>query len=156
MRYMTLQTGQTSCSLSETWPLSSSLCLTESSQCLTITQHTEGLIDVSSWVSFSNMSITSFIRANGPIETVWSVLKRRCLSKFTKIMLRKKFSREACISTVEKEISHMEKQTFVNLCRVHYNDIGELIQKIKTDYIYPLPPDKFDYENWFHLAVQKA
>lgn len=84
---------------------------------------------------------------NGPIETVWSVLKRRCLSKFTKIMLRKKFSREACISTVEKEISHMEKQTFVNLCRVHYNDIGELIQKIKTDYIYPLPPDKSDYEN---------
>ncbi len=25
---------------------------------------------------------------NGPIESVWSVLKRMCLAKFTKLMLR--------------------------------------------------------------------
>ena len=34
---------------------------------------------------------------NGPIESVWSVLKRKCLSKFTKLMLRKRCSRETCI-----------------------------------------------------------
>ena len=78
---------------------------------------------------------------NGPIESVWSVLKPKCLSKFTKIMLRKQSTRAACIQAVEKEIQAIGRQTFVNLLRAHYNDLGELIEKIDTDYIYPLPYD---------------
>ena len=76
---------------------------------------------------------------NGPIESVWSVLKPKCHSKFTKIMLRKRSTRAACIQAVEKEIQRIGRQTFVNLLRVHYNDLGELIAKIDTDYICPLP-----------------
>ena len=76
---------------------------------------------------------------NGPIESVWSVLKPPCLRKFTKIMLRKRSSRAACIEAVEKEIQRIGRQTFVNLLRAHYNDLGELIAKIETHYVYPLP-----------------
>jgi len=76
---------------------------------------------------------------NGPIESVWSVLKPKCLSKFTKIMLRRRSSRAACIQAVEKEIQRIGRQTFVNLLRAHYNDLGELIAKIETHYVLPLP-----------------
>jgi transposase len=36
-------------------------------------------------------------KLNGPIETVWSVLKSKVLKKFTKLMVRKCSTREACI-----------------------------------------------------------
>ena len=67
---------------------------------------------------------------NGPIESVWSVLKRKSLSKFTKLLLRKKCTRSACILAVRKEIEAIDKQTFINLLRSHYNDIGELLDKL--------------------------
>ena len=76
---------------------------------------------------------------NAPIESVWSVLKPKCHSKFTKIMIRKRSSRAACIQAVEKEIQRIGRQTFVNLLRAHYNDLGELIAKIETHYVLPLP-----------------
>ena len=44
--------------------------------------------------------------------------------------------------TVEKEIGKIGRETFVNLCRPHYNDIGKLLEKINEQYIYPMPIDK--------------
>ena len=60
---------------------------------------------------------------NGPIETVWSILKRKGISKITKLLLRKTCTKRMCIEAVEKEIEKIERKTFMNLLRAHYDEI---------------------------------
>jgi transposase len=57
---------------------------------------------------------------NGPIETCWSVVKKRVLPKFSKLQLRLTSSREACIAVLKKELRSMDPSTFANLLRSHY------------------------------------
>ena len=60
---------------------------------------------------------------NGPIETAWSVLKRKSINKFTKLLIRKECTKKKCIEVVKKEIGKIERQTFINLLRAHHDDI---------------------------------
>ena len=76
---------------------------------------------------------------NGPIETVWSILKRKGKSQITKLLLRKTCTKRMCVKAVEKEIGKIERETFVNLLRAHYNDIEKLLEKIQTHYTLPMP-----------------
>ena len=66
---------------------------------------------------------------NGPIETCWSVVKKRVFYKFTKLQLRKEFSRDACIKLVQDEIKSIEPQIFLNLLRSHYGYMQGLIDE---------------------------
>ena len=76
---------------------------------------------------------------NGPIETVWSILKRKGISQITKLLIRKTCTKRMCIKAIEKEIRKIERETFLNLLRAHYDDIQKLIEKIDTDYNMPMP-----------------
>ena len=57
---------------------------------------------------------------NGPIETAWSVIKRRVIPKFTQLQLKKQSSREKCIELLKKEIKKIEPAIFQNILRSHY------------------------------------
>ena len=52
---------------------------------------------------------------NGPIETAWSIIKKRVIPKFTQLQLKKKSTRERCITVLKKELRKMEPSIFENL-----------------------------------------
>ena len=66
---------------------------------------------------------------NEPIEGVWAVLKKRVLPKFTKMMIRKQFSREKCMEVVRREVKAIDSQTYANLLRIHWPYLQELLDK---------------------------
>ena len=71
---------------------------------------------------------------NGPIETAWSVIKKRVIPKFTMLQLRMKSSRQACIDQLKKELKKIEPEIFSNLLRSHYCYLTELLEQAKTEY----------------------
>ena len=71
---------------------------------------------------------------NGPIETAWSVIKRRVIPKFTMLQLRMKSSRSACIACLKKELLKIEPSIFSNLMRSHYCYLTTLLEKLTSDY----------------------
>ena len=71
---------------------------------------------------------------NGPIESAWSVIKRRVLPLFTKLQLRMKSSRAACIECLKKELKKIDPSVFANLMRSHYCYLTSLLEKAKADF----------------------
>ena len=71
---------------------------------------------------------------NGPIETAWSVIKRRVIPKFTKLQLKMKSSRAACIACLKKELLTIEPAIYSNLMRSHYCYLTTLLEKARVDY----------------------
>ena len=57
------------------------------------------------------------------IETVWSLLKRKARSRFTKFAIKRKLTKYRCMFIVEEEIKTIERDTFINITRAHYADI---------------------------------
>ena len=71
---------------------------------------------------------------NGPIESAWSVIKKRTIPKFTKLQLKMKSSREACIEQLKKEIKKVEPEIFSNLLRSHYCYLTTLLEQAAKEY----------------------
>ena len=65
---------------------------------------------------------------NGPIETAWSVIKRRVIPKFTQIQLKMESSRAACIACLKKELTKIDPSIFANLMRSHYCYLTKLLE----------------------------
>ena len=65
---------------------------------------------------------------NGPIETAWSVIKKRVIPKFTMLQLWMKSSRQACIDQLKKELTKIEPEIFLNLMRSHYCYLTSLLE----------------------------
>ena len=58
---------------------------------------------------------------NGPIETVWAILKKRVLPRWTKLLIRKNGNKEKLKALVRDELDNrIDKQTYVNVLRAHY------------------------------------
>ena len=55
---------------------------------------------------------------NGPIETVWSILKRRVLPRFTKLLIRKDGNKAKLKALVKDELFRkIDKQIYLNVLR---------------------------------------
>ena len=76
---------------------------------------------------------------NEPIEATWAVLKQKVLPVFTKLSIRNKASRKNCIEAVWREIARIDGQTYLNLMRIHYGYLQELLESAPRDYRLPMP-----------------
>ena len=57
---------------------------------------------------------------NQPIETAWSVIKRRVRTRFTELLIRKELTREKGIDISKKEIRNIDPIVFSNIMRSHW------------------------------------
>ena len=71
---------------------------------------------------------------NGPIETAWSIIKRRVVPKFTKLQLKLVSSRDACIQQLRKELKRIDPKIFLNLTRSHYCYLATLLEEMKEEF----------------------
>ena len=72
---------------------------------------------------------------NGPIESLWAVLKRRVLPRFTKLIVRGKANKTRLKALVRDELHNkIDKQIYANILRAHYPYIQELLTKAGKDY----------------------
>ena len=67
---------------------------------------------------------------NQPIETAWSILKRRVKPKFTELLIKKTLTRAKSIEIVRKEFKLIDKNIFANIMRSHYPYLQTLLDKI--------------------------
>ena len=54
-------------------------------------------------------------------------------------MLRRELSREEAIHIVRREIDATDSQVYLNELRAHYPYLGELIERVDREYVYPMP-----------------
>ena len=75
---------------------------------------------------------------NGPIETCWAILKRRVLSRFTKLLIRKTGNKAKLKEIVLDELHNkIDKQIYSNILRAHYPYLQELLDKAHAgEYIH--------------------
>ena len=72
---------------------------------------------------------------NGPIETLWAILKRRVLPRFTKLIVRGKANKARLKALVRDELHNkIDKEIYANILRAHYPYIQELLTKAGKDY----------------------
>ena len=58
---------------------------------------------------------------NGPIETCWAILKKRVLTRWTKLLIRKAGNKSKLKAIVRDELHRkIDKQIYANVCRSHY------------------------------------
>ena len=69
----------------------------------------------------------------GPIEAVWSLVKRRVRPKFTELQLRDQCTRARCIELVQQTLEEVEVATFANLLRVHYRYLVRTFQQVQDE-----------------------
>jgi transposase len=67
-------------------------------------------------------------------ETVWSMLKSRVLKEFTKMQVRYRCDRAACIQAVKDEITRIDPAAFVNITRAHFGYIQKLLGKVADEF----------------------
>ena len=67
---------------------------------------------------------------NQPIETTWSVLKRRVNTKFTELLIKKTLTRDKSIEIVKKEFKLINPTIFENIMRSHWPYLQSLLDKV--------------------------
>ena len=70
---------------------------------------------------------------NGPIETCWAILKRRVLTRWTKLLIRKTGNKAKLKAIVMDELHNkIDKQIYSNILRAHYPYLQELLDKVAS------------------------
>ena len=68
---------------------------------------------------------------NGPIETCWAILKKRVLTRWTKLLIRKAGNKSKLKAIVRDELYRkIDKQIFANVCRSHYSYLQDQLDKV--------------------------
>jgi hypothetical protein len=65
-----------------------------------------------------------------PIETTWSVLKRRVKTKFTELLIKRTLTRDKSIEIVRKEFKLIDPVIFANIMRSHWPYLQSLLDKV--------------------------
>jgi transposase len=72
---------------------------------------------------------------NGPIETLWAVLKRRVLPRWTKLIVNGTATKNKLKALVKDELHNkIEQQIYKNILRAHYPYLQELLSKAGKEY----------------------
>jgi transposase len=72
---------------------------------------------------------------NGPIETLWAVLKRRVLPRWTKLIVNGTATKNKLKALVKDELHNkIEQQIYTNILRAHYPYLQELLSKAGKEY----------------------
>ena len=74
-------------------------------------------------LGFHPMRLPIYSSELNAIETVWSLLKRKAKSQFTKFAIKRQLTKYRCMFIVEEQIKTIARETFINLTRAHYDDI---------------------------------
>ena len=72
---------------------------------------------------------------NGPIETLWAILKRRVAPRFTKLIIQGEANKSKLRAIVKDELLRkIDKQIYSNILRSHYPYLQELLTKAGKEY----------------------